>query len=77
MDDMPAFKVESENVLEGLAQLERIDYFTLDNSTGTGYWISLLTENGRFQEDAPLFEKVVESPFLLLNSQIHTYSEYF
>jgi hypothetical protein len=63
VNDLPAYKVESENVIENIAHLKSIRYFTIDNSTGsdTGYMISLNTENERLQEDVPLFEKMVNS----------------
>lgn len=60
-DHIPAYKVESEDVLGDTAHLKTVRYFSIDNSTGTGYMISLHTEMKRFQEDAPLFEKMVES----------------
>jgi hypothetical protein len=61
VDDIPAYKVESENVIGGSLPTKSIRYFSIDNSTGTGYLISLTTAMNRLQEDAPLFEKMVES----------------
>ena len=61
-DNIPAYRVDSETVIEGIPyHTKRIDYFSIDNGPGTGYVISLNTEIGRFQEDVPLFEKMVES----------------
>jgi hypothetical protein len=61
VDDIPAYKVESESVIEDILHTKSIRYFSIDNSTGTGYLISLTTEMDRLQEDVPLFERMVES----------------
>lgn len=61
VDDIPAYKVESENKIEDILHNKSIRYFAIDNSTGTGYLISMTTGRDRLQENAPLFERMVES----------------
>jgi hypothetical protein len=60
VDDIPAYKVEYEDFIDPL-HLKSIRYFSIDNSTGAGYMISLQTEMDRLQEDLPLFERLVQS----------------
>lgn len=57
VDDLPAYKVESEDVLG----VKNIRYFSIDNSTGVGYMISLNTNMTKLQEDVPSFERLVGS----------------
>lgn len=57
VDELPAYKVDSEDALG----LKNIRYFSIDNSTGVGYMISLNTNMPRLLGDIPLFEKMVES----------------
>ena len=61
MDDLPAYRVEGNNIPDTGVQTKRIHYFSIDNSTGIAYMISLPTEMDRLLEDVPLFEKMVES----------------
>ena len=61
VDDIPAYRVEYDDVSEPDYHTKSIRYFSIDNSTGTGYMISLVTDMKRLQEDAPLFERMVES----------------
>jgi hypothetical protein len=63
VDDIPAYRVELEYVSELGTNLhtKSIDYFSIDNSTGTGYMISFTTVMEKLQEDAPLFVRMVES----------------
>jgi hypothetical protein len=44
VDNIPAYKVESEEVLSANLHFKNIRYFSINNSTGTGYIISLHTE---------------------------------
>jgi hypothetical protein len=60
-DNISAYKAESEDVFSDEIRIKNIRYFTIDNSTGTGYMISLNTNMDKLQEDAPLFERMVES----------------
>jgi hypothetical protein len=57
IDDLPAYKVEYSN---GIIS-KNIRYFVIDNSTGTGYMISLVADNKRLNEFLPSFERLVES----------------
>jgi hypothetical protein len=66
VDDIPAYKVESEETLGGVATMEdlhvrNIHYLAIDNKTGTGYMISFDTSSKNPQEEVPLFERMVES----------------
>lgn len=61
-----AYKVEYEDVNDMADQIEderikSIRYFTIDNSTDTGYMISLQYEAERLNESLPAFERMVES----------------
>jgi hypothetical protein len=48
-------------MIEDILHTKSIRYFAIDNSTGTGYLISMTTEMDRLQENAPLFDRMVES----------------
>lgn len=61
VDNIPAYRVEYDDVLDDTISFKNIRYFATDNSTGTGYLISLHTEMDRLHEDLPLFERLVES----------------
>lgn len=61
VDDIPAYRVEYDDILGNDISFKNIRYFSIDNSTGTGFMISLHTEMDRSQEDVPLFERLVES----------------
>jgi hypothetical protein len=60
VDDIPAYKVESEETIMDL-HVKNIHYITIDNSTGTGFMFSFDTSKENPQEEVPLFERMVES----------------
>jgi hypothetical protein len=57
IDDIPAYRVEYDNPINS----KNIRYFAIDNSTGTGYMISLVAEKSKLNEFLPSFERLVES----------------
>jgi hypothetical protein len=61
VDNLPAYRVEYDDILSDDINFKNIRYFLIHNSTGTGYMISLHTEMDRLQEDLPLFGRLVES----------------
>jgi hypothetical protein len=67
VDDIPAYKVESEETLGGLATLpelhvKNVHYLAIDDSTGTGYLFSLgVSDPEKAREDIPAFERMIES----------------
>jgi hypothetical protein len=60
-DNIPAIRVEYNNVIGDMINSKNIHYFAIDNSTDTAYVISLVADNERVNEFLPSFEKVVDS----------------